>query len=126
MTNEASRAALPVLVRLPVLFASLFPTAERRVELFVESVDELMDALDARWPGMRDRLCDSTPAIRRHINVFVEGKRARLDTRLAQGADVFIVTAISGGSPQSASWRPERRAEGALRVRAAAQALHDG
>jgi hypothetical protein len=36
-------------------------------------------------------------AIRRHINVFVEGKRARLDTRLAQGADVFIVTAISGG-----------------------------
>src|SRR4051812_2792941 len=67
MSNEASRAPLPVLVRLPVLFASLFPTAERRVELFVESVDELIDALDARWPGMRDRLCDSTPAIRRHI-----------------------------------------------------------
>ena len=97
MTNAASRAPLPALVRLPVHFASLFPTAERRVELVVESVDELMDALDARWPGMRDRLCDSTPAIRRHINVFVEGKRARLDTRLAQGADVFIVTAISGG-----------------------------
>ena len=97
MTNEASLAPLPILVRLPVLFATLFPTAERRVELFVESVDELIDALDARWPGMRDRLCDSTPAIRRHINVFVEGKRARLDTHLAQGADVFIVTAISGG-----------------------------
>jgi predicted phage tail protein len=97
MTNEASRAPRPVLVRLPVLFASLFPTAERRVELSVESVDELIDALDARWPGMRDRLCDSTPAIRRHINVFVEGKRARLHTRSAQGADVFIVTAISGG-----------------------------
>ena len=97
MSNEASRARLPVLVRLPVLFASLFPTAERRVELVVESVGELIDALEARWPGMRDRLCDSTPAIRRHINVFVEGKRACLDTRLAQGADVFIVTAISGG-----------------------------
>src|SRR3954452_1515717 len=97
MMNEALRAPLPVLVRLPVLFASLFPTAERRVELFVESVDELIDALDARWPGMRDRLCDPPPAIRRHINVFVEGNRPRLDTRLAQGADVFIVTAISGG-----------------------------
>src|SRR3954469_4624072 len=97
MMNEASLAPLQALVRLPALFASLFPTAARRVELFVESVDEVMDALDARWPGMRDRLCDSTPAIRRHINVFVEGKRARLDTRLAQGADVFIVTAISGG-----------------------------
>ena len=87
----------PVLVRLPVLFASLFPTAERQVELSVQTVDELIDALDARWPGMRDRLCDSTPAIRRHINVFVEGKRADLQTRLEPGADVFILTAISGG-----------------------------
>jgi molybdopterin converting factor small subunit len=65
--------------------------------LWVDTVDEMMDALDARWPGMRDRLCDSTPAIRRHINVFVDGRRASLDTRLAPGTDVFIVTAISGG-----------------------------
>jgi hypothetical protein len=46
---------------------------------------------------MRDCLCDSTPAVRRHINIFVEGKRATLDTHLAPGADVFILTAISGG-----------------------------
>ena len=86
-----------VQVRLPALFAGLFPTAERRVELRVETVSELMDELDARWPGMRDCHCDSTPAIRRHINVFVGGRRATLDTRLAPGTDVFILTAISGG-----------------------------
>ncbi len=97
MSNEAPLASPPVLVRLPVLFASLFPTAERQVELSVGTVEEMIDALDARWPGMRDRLCDSTPAIRRHINVFVEGRRATLDTPLAPGADVFIITAISGG-----------------------------
>ncbi len=57
----------------------------------------MLDGLDARWPGMRDRICDSTPAIRRHINVFVDGKRATLDTPLQPGADVFILTAISGG-----------------------------
>jgi len=57
----------------------------------------MIAALDARWPGMRDCLCDSTPAVRRHINIFVEGKRATLDTCLAPGADVFILTAISGG-----------------------------
>jgi molybdopterin synthase sulfur carrier subunit len=94
---EVSLPSRPVLVRLPVLFASLFPTAERRVEVAAETVSDMIDALDARWPGMRDRLCDSTPAIRRHINVFVEGRRARLETRLAPGADVFILTAISGG-----------------------------
>ena len=96
MQNEAF-ASPPVLVRLPALFANLFPDAERRVELSVKTVDEMIDALDARWPGMRDRICDSTPAIRRHINVFVEGRRARLETRLAPGADVYILTAISGG-----------------------------
>jgi molybdopterin converting factor small subunit len=46
---------------------------------------------------MRDRLCDTRPAIRRHINVFVEGRRARLDTPLAPGSEVDIITAVSGG-----------------------------
>jgi molybdopterin synthase sulfur carrier subunit len=90
-------SSAPVQVRLPALFAGLFPTAERRVELWVETVNEMMDELDTRWPGMRDCLCDSTPAIRRHINVFVGGRRATLDTHLAPGTDVFILTAISGG-----------------------------
>jgi molybdopterin synthase sulfur carrier subunit len=57
----------------------------------------VIDALDRRWPGMRDRLCDSTPRIRRHINVFVAGERANLETRLAPGTEVIIMTAISGG-----------------------------
>ncbi len=46
---------------------------------------------------MRERLCNETPAIRRHINVFVDGRRASLSTPLAPGADVFVLTAISGG-----------------------------
>jgi molybdopterin converting factor small subunit len=96
MPNDAPASA-PAIVRLPVLFAGLFPTAERVVALEVRSVGEMFDALDARWPGMRDRLCDSTPAIRRHINVFIDGRRAALDTPIAPGADVFIVTAVSGG-----------------------------
>jgi molybdopterin converting factor small subunit len=75
----------------------LFPEAERVVSLSVDDVDALMNALDARWPGMRDRLCDTSPAIRRHINVFVDGQRAKLTTALRPGADVFILTAVSGG-----------------------------
>ena len=55
------------------------------------------DALDARWPGMRDRLCDSTPQVRRHINVFVDGVRRKLDGAIPPGAQVHVLTAISGG-----------------------------
>jgi molybdopterin converting factor small subunit len=46
---------------------------------------------------MRDRLCDSTPRIRRHLNVFADGRRANLDTRLSAGARIFVLTAMSGG-----------------------------
>ena len=86
-----------VAVTLPNVLARLFPGCVRRLELSASTVVEVIDALDSRWPGMRDRLCDSTPAIRRHINVFVDGERARLETRLAPGAEVYIMTAISGG-----------------------------
>jgi molybdopterin converting factor small subunit len=87
----------PVAVTLPANLVQLFPDALRRVELPVATVGEMIDALDARWPGMGDRLCDSRPALRRHINVFVEGRRASLETRLAPGAEVTVLTAISGG-----------------------------
>jgi molybdopterin converting factor small subunit len=46
---------------------------------------------------MRDRVCDSRPRIRRHINVFVDGERATLATPLRPGAEVIVLTAISGG-----------------------------
>lgn len=76
---------------------NLFPGAPRRVELQAETVRDLIDQLNERWPGMRDRLCDSTPRIRRHINVFVRGERATLDTPLTDGSEVYLLTAISGG-----------------------------
>lgn len=94
---SAAAEARPVTVRLAPLLITLFPAAERVLELEVASVAEMVDALDARWPGMRDRICDSRPAIRRHMNVFVDGRRATLATPLRPGADVFILTAISGG-----------------------------
>ncbi|HXT08132.1 MAG TPA: MoaD/ThiS family protein [Roseiarcus sp.] len=87
----------PAVVRLPLLLTTLFPDAERVVRIEAETVADVIDGLEARWPGMRDRLCDTTPAIRRHINVFVDGRRTRLDTALAPGADVYVLTAVSGG-----------------------------
>ncbi|MGO4834616.1 MoaD/ThiS family protein [Rhizobiaceae sp. 2RAB30] len=90
-------AAPTVVARLPGPLVDLFPGAPRRVEVSAATVGQMIDALDARWPGMRDRLCDSRPAIRKHINVFVDGERATLETRIAPGQDVFILTAISGG-----------------------------
>ena len=97
LNNNPSRTSPPVTVSLPPVLLALFPGAVGRVEVAASTVGEAIEALDGRWPGMRDRLCDSRPAVRRHINIFVEGRRATLDTRLAPGAEVFVLTAISGG-----------------------------
>jgi sulfur-carrier protein len=90
-------ARSPIVVTLPPVLLRLFPAAERRVEVEAATVGEMIDALDARWPGLRDRLCDSSPRIRRHINVFVDGRRTTLQTRLEPGTRVVVLTAISGG-----------------------------
>ena len=101
MLSDAKRdrkpAAATVTVRLPGALVDLFPGSRRSVDLRASTVDEMMDALDRLWPGMRDRLCDSTPAIRKHINVFIDGERASLDTPIEPGTELFVLTAISGG-----------------------------
>jgi molybdopterin converting factor small subunit len=98
MPNDTARPVqATVTVLLPTALLRLFPEATDEVTLNAASVGALFDALDARWPGMRDRLRDSTPAIRRHINVFVDGRRATLDTPLPPGATVYVLTAMSGG-----------------------------
>jgi molybdopterin synthase sulfur carrier subunit len=86
-----------VTVTLTHALVRLFPEAQTTLTLEAATVNALLDALDARWPGMRDRLADSSPAIRRHINVFVDGRKATLDTELRDGSEVYVLTAMSGG-----------------------------
>jgi molybdopterin synthase sulfur carrier subunit len=92
-------ACLPVVVKLPAALVRLFPEASRQVEIpaSVATVGDAIDALDRRWPGMRDRICDTTPCIRRHMNVFVRGERSDLETQLEPGDEMVVLTAISGG-----------------------------
>ncbi|MGD9868842.1 MAG: MoaD/ThiS family protein [Hyphomicrobiales bacterium] len=86
-----------VTVVLTGALVALFPGARTRIEVEASTVSELLDALEERWPGMRDRLRDSTPAIRRHVNIFVDGRRAKLDTPIEAGTTVYVLQAISGG-----------------------------
>lgn len=103
MDNTHSPGAAPaqglatIVVRLPGVLVDLFPGAVRRVEVKAATVRDMVDELDRRWPGMRDRICDSRPAIRKHMNVFIDGERATLATKLRPDVEVFVLTAISGG-----------------------------
>jgi molybdopterin converting factor small subunit len=81
---------------LPRSLVALFPGAERRVALDADTVAGAIDSLDARWPGMRDRLRDEI-GLRPHINVFVDGERATLEAAVGAESVVHAIPAVSGG-----------------------------
>lgn len=84
-------------VLLPRSLLALFPGVERRHELRGETVDAIIVALDVQAPGMRERLVEAGPRLRRHINVFVDGQPADLATAVGPESTVHVIPAVSGG-----------------------------
>jgi sulfur-carrier protein len=84
-------------VHLPATLLPLFPGLPRQLDVDAPTVAAVIDELDARWPGFRDRLCQPGPVLRPHINVYVDRERAQLDTPLAASSRIDVIAAISGG-----------------------------
>lgn len=62
------------------------------------TLDEVLDDLDRRFPGLRFRVVDEQQRIRRHIRFFVNGEQTfDLGHRLAASDEIHIIQALSGG-----------------------------
>jgi len=63
-----------------------------------ETVRQVIENLDARYPGVRERLCEQG-MLRRNIAVVVDGvtSRQRVRHRLTETSEVHFIPAISGG-----------------------------
>jgi molybdopterin converting factor small subunit len=85
-------------VLLPRSLLALFPGVERRHEVRGESVAAVIEALDLTVPGLRDRLVESGPRLRPHINVFVDGSPAALNSPVPPDAVIHVIPAVSGGA----------------------------
>ena len=61
-----------------------------------------IEALEASYPGMKERICDEAGEIRRFVNIYVNGEDVRfldgLATALKTGDEVSIVPAVAGGA----------------------------
>lgn len=86
----------------------LIPTPLRNLtndQEFVEvegaSVAEVFDSLEAKHPGLKERLVDEAGELRRFVNVYVNQEDVRFkqgkDTLLNDGDEMSIVPAIAGG-----------------------------
>jgi molybdopterin synthase sulfur carrier subunit len=65
------------------------------------TVGAVVDDIQRRHPGIKDRICDDEGKVRRFVNIYVNGDDIRflsnLDSPLKDGDEVSIVPAIAGG-----------------------------
>jgi len=63
-----------------------------------DGVGAVLSELERAQPALRGWILDERGAIRRHINVFVNGEYADRDTPLTAADRVEVIPAISGGT----------------------------
>ena len=69
-----------------------------RTEAPGATVAAVLEALDARWPGIRFRVIDEQDRIRRHMRIYVGQDRVLNITRaVGEDDEVLIFGALSGG-----------------------------
>ena len=87
---------MPV-VWIPALLRDLIGGKEK-LTVPGETVRQVIEAMDARYPGIMARLCEEG-RLRPNIAVVVDGiaSRERLRHRLTEASEVHFVLAISGG-----------------------------
>jgi molybdopterin synthase sulfur carrier subunit len=87
-------------VRIPTPLRKL-TLGQEQVSVPAATVGELIAALEAKHPGLRERLLDDKGQVRRFVNIFVGEEDIRfqkgLETPLAEHSEVSIVPAIAGG-----------------------------
>ena len=72
-----------------------------RIEVEGETVAAVLAALDARWPGLAFYVTDEQGRLRKHVAIWVNGRRVEdcdgLADPVAPDGQVTILQALSGG-----------------------------
>ena len=71
------------------------------VEVAAADLGSAIDALDARYPGFRDRLLDEKGELRQFVNVYLNDEDVRLGSglkaKVSEKDEISIVPAVAGG-----------------------------
>lgn len=91
---------MAIMVRIPTPLRKL--TGEKgEIEAAGSNISELIEDIENRYPGLKERIYDETGEIRRFINIYVNEEDIRFidgeKTAVADGDEVSIIPAIAGG-----------------------------
>ncbi|HID05878.1 MAG TPA: MoaD/ThiS family protein [Armatimonadetes bacterium] len=91
---------MPVQVRIPTPMRRLTKDQDV-VTVEASTIAEMIDKLEAQFPGIKERLYDESGKLRQFVNIFVDGEDIRfldgLNTQLSENSEVSIIPAIAGG-----------------------------
>ncbi len=66
-----------------------------------QDLNEILRTVNSKWPGIKDYLVDEQGHLRKHVNIFVDGKlitdRKELSDRVPADGEVYFFQALSGG-----------------------------
>lgn len=66
-----------------------------------ETVGELIEIMDGKYPGLKNYIVDEQGQLRKHVNIFVRQKlikdRIHLKDTIDPDDEVYIMQALSGG-----------------------------
>ncbi|MEV4343350.1 MoaD/ThiS family protein [Actinoplanes sp. NPDC049596] len=75
---------------------------ERRLEITASgTLAAVLAEVGERWPQLARRIRDEQGAVRRYVNVYVDGEDSRrgagLDTPVADGSEIQVLPSVAGG-----------------------------
>jgi molybdopterin synthase sulfur carrier subunit len=89
-----------VSVRVPTILRT-YTKGESEVSVEGSTLTEVLDSLDASYPGIKARVLDESGELRRFVNVYVDNDDVRfaqgLQTAVADGGQISIIPAVAGG-----------------------------
>lgn len=92
---------MAVTVRIPTPLQKL---TGNMADVAVEAgtIGDVVESLEAKYPGIKERLCDESGRLRRFVNVYVNEEDIRFldneNTQVEDGSEVSIIPAIAGGA----------------------------
>ena len=91
---------MSVMVRIPTPLRRMTGGADK-VELEVSDLAQMIERLEADYPGFKERLLDEDGELRYFVNIYVNGEDIRFDqglkTGIKSGDEISIVPAVAGG-----------------------------
>ena len=91
---------MAVVVRIPGPLRKL-SNGESQTEVEEGTIRQTIELLEARYPGIKERLVDESGDLRYFVNVYLNGEDVRflqdMETTTSTGDELSIVPAVAGG-----------------------------